>query len=422
MSNVPLKLSNRVSKAIQAKSQSYHPEIMNKLKELQNGEGYYSEFCGWYDYPSKVAIQASEDWQSQIESIGVDYDSLVLIGVGGSFLGAKALYELFAEQTNKEMFFAGWHLSGLELSRLFSKIQNKKPLLVFISKSGTTIEPALHFRNLYEWMRFKFKDEAPKRVIAVTDKEKGALRGFCNRLGIQSYVVPDDIGGRYSVFSPVGMIPLLCSGAPIEPLLSGADLFYEQLRSGLNTNLLKEYVGIRRALWDQGRKTECMLYNEPAFEFFAGWWQQLFGESEGKDHKGILPISSSITRDLHSMGQFFQQGTPVYFETFVTFKNSLDNLPFIEKCSDFEDGYDGLIGKKIDYINHLATEATMKAHHENGDVPIMHFELDSLSLESAGYFMSFFKVAAALSAGLFEVNPFDQPGVEFYKAHMKDKL
>jgi len=204
--------------------------------------------------------------------------------------------------------------------------------------------------------------------------------------------------------------------------LSGADLFYEQLRNGVNVDLLREYVGIRRALWDEGRKTECMLYNEPAYEFFAGWWQQLFGESEGKEHKGVLPMASSITRDLHSMGQFFQQGTPVYFETFVTFKKSLEDLPFIEKCPDLEDGYDGLVGKKVDYINQLATEATMKAHHENGNVPIMHFELDSISLENAGYFMSFFKVAAALSAGLFEVNPFDQPGVEFYKSHMKERL
>ena len=167
-------------------------------------------------------------------------------------------------------------------------------------------------------------------------------------------MVPDDIGGRYSVFSPVGMIPLLCSGVQIEPLLSGADLFYEQLKNGSITDVLKEYVTIRRSLWDQGRKTECMLYNEPAFEFFAGWWQQLFGESEGKEHKGVLPMASSITRDLHSMGQFFQQGTPVYFETFVTFKKSLEGLPFIEKCSDLEDGYDGLVGKKIDYINELS--------------------------------------------------------------------
>ena len=258
MSNVPLRLSSRVSKEVQDKSKSYHPEISNKLNELQNGKGFYSDFCGWYDYPSQIGIKASEEWQSQIESIGVDYDCVVLIGVGGSFLGAKALYEMFTEQTNKEMFFAGWHLSGLELSRLFTKIQKKKPLLVFISKSGTTIEPALHFRNLYEWMRFKFKDEAPKRVVAVTDKAKGALRGFCNKLGIQSYIVPDDIGGRYSVFSPVGMIPLLCSGVSIEPLLSGADLFYEQLRNGVNVDLLREYVGIRRALWD------CLLYTSPS--------------------------------------------------------------------------------------------------------------------------------------------------------------
>ena len=421
MKNAPLNINKYLNPEEESKSQKLQNPVREQYDQIIGGQGRYSSMCDWFNYPANQGIADLETIQEKLDPIKKNYDSVVVIGVGGSYLGVRAIYELFKHQTNISMHFAGWHLSGLEFSQFLKEIEGKSPLLIVISKSGTTLEPAVHFRHLMEWMKDKYHNDYQKRVVIITDPEKGALRKFADDNDIINFSVPAGIGGRYSVLSPVGMVPLICGNIAVEKIMSGASIVYEEMIAKQYQQSMTDYISMRHMCWNSQRQVECMIFDEPAYEYFAGWWQQLFGESEGKNKKGLFPVTSLITKDLHSLGQFFQEGTPIFFETFVRFNSTPNNIE-VKRLNGFADGYDSLVAKKFDQLNTVATDSTIKAHHENGHVPICEIIVNSLDEFSVGYMLSFFKVAAAVSAAMFDVDPFNQPGVEFYKKYMKEKL
>ena len=400
-------------------------EVKSANDALYAGTGKGSDFLGWLTLPQDYDKDEFARIKSAAKKIQDNSDVLVVVGIGGSYLGARAAIEFVKSQNynllkkdTPDIYFAGNTISSRAVAELERMIGDRDFSVNVISKSGTTTEPAVAFRILRELLEKKYgKDGAKERIFATTDKEKGTLKKFADSEGWQTFVVPDNVGGRYSVLTAVGLLPIAVVGIDIDALMQGARDAMEKYFSG---DVMKDdcckYAAIRNILYRSGRKIEMMISYEPSYTMMNEWFKQLFGESEGKDGKGIFPASAVFSTDLHSMGQYIQQGERTLFETVVTFKNSVDEV-YIENDKDNVDGLNFLAGKSISFVNQKAFEGTVLAHTD-GNVPNIVIELDNMDEHDLGELIYFLEKACALSGYVLGVNPFDQPGVESYKKNM----
>lgn len=400
-------------------------EVKSANDALYAGTGKGSDFLGWLTLPQDYDKDEFARIKSAAKKIQDNSDVLVVVGIGGSYLGARAAIEFVKSQNynllkkdTPDIYFAGNTISSRAVAELERMIGDRDFSVNVISKSGTTTEPAVAFRILRELLEKKYgKDGAKERIFATTDKEKGTLKKFADSEGWQTFVVPDNVGGRYSVLTAVGLLPIAVAGIDIDALMQGARDAMEKYFSG---DVMKDdcckYAAIRNILYRSGRKIEMMISYEPSYTMMNEWFKQLFGESEGKDGKGIFPASAVFSTDLHSMGQYIQQGERTLFETVVTFKNSVDEV-YIENDKDNVDGLNFLAGKSISFVNQKAFEGTVLAHTD-GNVPNIVIELDNMDEHDLGELIYFLEKACALSGYILGVNPFDQPGVESYKKNM----
>ena len=395
---------------------------------LESKSGAGNDFLGWIDLPEDYDKAEFERIQAAAKKIQSDSDVLVVIGIGGSYLGARAAIEFlrhcFYNSVDKsvrktpEIYYAGNNISGTYLAQLIETIGDRDFSVNVISKSGTTTEPAIAFRVMKEILENKYgKEEAAKRIYATTDKAKGALKSLATEEGYETFVVPDDVGGRFSVLTAVGLLPIAASGADITKLMEGAQSMRKLcLETPIEKNDAILYAAVRNLLYRKGKSVEVLANYEPIFHYVGEWWKQLYGESEGKDQKGIFPASVDLTTDLHSMGQFVQDGSRLMFETVVTFGES-DKDVVIEEDADNGDGLNFLAGKTMSYVNSKAFEGTVLAHTDGG-VPNLVINVDKPDEENLGRLIYFFEKACAISGYMLGVNPFDQPGVESYKKNM----
>ncbi len=392
---------------------------------LVNGSGAGSDFLGWLRLPEEIDREEFARVKICAERIRSDSQVLLVIGIGGSYLGARAAIEFirgntYNQRTNgsPEVYFVGNNLSTDYINEIIEIIGDRDFSINVISKSGSTTEPAVAFRLFKDMIEKKYgKEGAKKRIYATTDKSRGALKNLATNEGYETFVVPDDIGGRYSVLTAVGLLPMAVAGIDIDAALSGAKQAMNLL---VNTkdyaNPAWLYVGARNIMYEKGKKIEILACFEPKFKYMAEWWKQLYGESEGKDNVGIFPASVEFTADLHSMGQYIQQGERMLMETVVSFAKPEKDIIVPENAEDF-DGLNYLAGKSIDFVNNNAYRGTAIAH-EDGGVPNMCISLAKADAEAFGYMVYFFEFACGLSGYVLGVNPFDQPGVEAYKKNM----
>lgn len=392
----------------------------------QTGAG--SDYLGWIDLPSNYDKEEFSRIQKAAEKIKNDSDVLIVIGIGGSYLGARAAIEMlqhsFYNALSKEkrgtpqVLFAGNNISSSYMKDLMDLLEGKDWSINVISKSGTTTEPALAFRIFRKMLDEKYGvEEARKRIYATTDKARGALKTLATEEGYESFIIPDDVGGRYSVLTAVGLLPIAVSGANIEDMMSGAAQAREDFsKSELQENAAYQYAAVRNVLYNKGKTIEMLINYEPGLQYFAEWWKQLFGESEGKDQKGIFPSSANFSTDLHSLGQYVQEGRRDLFETVIKVEESRHELTIEEAKNDL-DGLNYLAGETVDFVNNKAFEGTMLAHTDGG-VPNLIVSIPKMDAYTFGYLVYFFEKACAMSGYLLGVNPFDQPGVEAYKVNM----
>lgn len=389
------------------------------FKTLNEKSGAGNDFLGWLDWPLNYDKEEFGRIKEAAKKIRKQSQVLIVIGIGGSYLGAKAAISMFEKHFGKddlEILFVGNNISSKYVSDLIEYIKDKEFSINVISKSGTTTEPAIAFRIFKKLCEEKYGAQAKERIFATTDKKKGALKGLATQEGYETFVVPDDIGGRYSVTTAVGLLPIACSGIDIDELMQGAKDSYNDFKEAGKNNDVIKYALARYLLYKKGYKIEMLINYEPAFLFFAEWWKQLFGESEGKDNKGIYPSSASFTTDLHSLGQYIQEGERILFETVLNLEKPLKDI-VIEKDAANLDGLNFLAGKTISYVNSKAYQATVLAHVDGG-VPNIVINIPELSAYQFGYVSYFFFKACGTSSYLIDVNPFNQPGVEAYKKNM----
>lgn len=392
----------------------------------KNAQG--SDFLGWVDLPEAYDKEEFQRIKSAAEKIRNDSDILLVIGIGGSYLGARAALDMlnhsFQNLLSKEdrkvpqIIFVGHHLSSDYVSDLFEILEGKDFSINVISKSGTTTEPAIAFRLFRNYLEEKYgKEEAVKRIYATTDKEKGALKSSAVEAGYETFVIPDDVGGRFSVLTAVGLLPIAVSGISIDEMMEGAKEAMNDLSEpSLAKNPAYQYAAVRNVLYSKGKTIEMLINYEPHLQYFAEWWKQLFGESEGKDQKGIFPTSANFSTDLHSLGQYIQEGRRDLFETVLHVNESRSKITVGSDDSD-ADGLNYLAGKTLHEINDKAYQGTLLAHTDGG-VPNLVVEIPKLDAYTFGYLVYFFEKACAASGYLLGVNPFDQPGVEAYKKNM----
>ena len=390
---------------------------------LANHDGPGGDFTGWVTLPRDYDKEEFARIKAAAQKIQQQSQVLVVIGIGGSYLGARAVIELLAspnynlkKKDTPDIYFAGNGLSTDALLELISLIGDRDFSVNVISKSGTTTEPAVAFRIFKGMLEEKYgKEGARERIYATTDKARGALKGLADSEGYEEFVVPDDVGGRYSVLTAVGLLPIAAAGIDIDALMGGAAKAMADLAVGGPENPAWQYAAARHALYQGGKKIELLACYEPSFRFFAEWWKQLYGESEGKDGKGLFPASVDFTADLHSMGQYIQEGERLMFETVVKFaprgEFKIPNDPANV------DGLNFLSGKNLAFVNEQAMRGTILAHVDGG-VPNVLVEMPAIGAESVGYLIYFFEYVCGLSGYLLEVNPFNQPGVEAYKKNM----
>lgn len=385
----------------------------------RNGEG--NDFLGWIDRPVDYDKDEFERIKKAATRIRENSDVLVSIGIGGSYLGIKAVDvacdSYFNSKRKTKIIYAGHQLSGEYLVELLDYLKDKDYSLNVISKSGTTTEPAIAFRVLKEALEEKYgKEEAKNRIFATTDKAKGALKELANAEGYESFIVPDDIGGRFSVISAVGLLPLAVAGINIDEFMAGfADGREKYTNKSMENDAIK-YAAVRNMLHEDGKDIEILLNYEPKLKYVAEWWKQLYGESEGKDGKGLFPASVSNTTDLHSMGQMIQDGVRNIFETVIEVENPSKDLTIKEDDQNL-DGLNFLAGKTMSYINKQAMEGTAMAHVE-GNVPNIRIKIDKINERNLAELFYFFEIAVGVSGYMLGVNPFNQPGVEAYKKAM----
>lgn len=401
--------------------ESFVEESHNMLHQ-KNGRG--SDFLGWLDYSMDQGEY--EKIKQTAKKVQQDSDILLVIGIGGSYLGAKAAVDMFNhsfshlmdDQVKPKIIFAGNHLSSSYISDLLDVLKNKDVSINVISKSGTTTEPAIAFRIFRSFLEDKYgKQEAKKRIYATTDEKKGALKELADKEGYTTFDIPDDIGGRFSVLTAVGLLPIAISGIDIDAITKGKEQAMDDLNeSSLFKNPAYLYAAVRNILYNKGKTVEMLASYEPRLKYFAEWWKQLFGESEGKDQKGILPASASFTTDLHSLGQYIQDGKRNLFETILLVKEPIKDIT-LKADEQNIDKLNYIAGKSIHDINQKAYQGTLLAHTDGG-VPNIVIELPALDAYTFGYLVYFFEKACAISGYLLGVNPFDQPGVEAYKKNM----
>ncbi|NMO96132.1 glucose-6-phosphate isomerase [Paenibacillus lemnae] len=402
--------------------------IRTAHEQLHKGTGAGSDYLGWIDLPTQYDKEEFARIQQAAEKIKGDSDVLIVIGIGGSYLGARAAIEMLShsfynelskeQRKTPEIYFAGNNISSTYVTHLLQLIEGKDFSVNVISKSGTTTEPAIAFRIFRAELEKKYgKEEARKRIYATTDQEKGALKKLADEEGYESFIIPDDVGGRYSVLTAVGLLPIATAGINIDEMMQGAaDASKEYSSPNVAENEAYQYAAVRNALYRKGKGIEILVNYEPSLHFVSEWWKQLYGESEGKDYKGIYPASVDFSTDLHSMGQFIQEGSRNIFETVLQVENVADHIT-IESDPDDLDGLNFLTGKTLDFVNKKAFQGTMLAHTD-GQVPNLIVTIPDFTPYSFGYLVYFFEKACGISGYLLGVNPFDQPGVEAYKKNM----
>ncbi len=395
---------------------------------LHQGTGAGNDFLGWLDLPENYDKEEFERIKQSAEKIKSDSDVLLVVGIGGSYLGARAALEMLNhsfynelsqdQRKTPQVFFVGNSISAPYINDLFDALEGKDVSVNVISKSGTTTEPAIAFRVFREFLENKYgKEEARKRIYATTDKQKGALKTLATEEGYESFVIPDDVGGRFSVLTAVGLLPIAASGIDIEAMMQGAkDAQNDLNESDLDKNPAYQYAAVRNIFYNKGKTIEMLINYEPALQYFSEWWKQLFGESEGKDQKGIFPASANFSTDLHSLGQYVQDGRRDLFETVLHVEEPKSDVEIKEDEQNL-DGLNYLAGKTVDFVNEKAYQGTMIAHTD-GQVPNLVLHVPKLDAYTFGYLVYFFEKACAISGYLLGVNPFDQPGVEAYKKNM----
>lgn len=428
MSNVKFEYST-AAKFISSEELIYMEKTVARAKEeLLSKTGAGNDFLGWIDLPVNYDKEEFARIKAAAKKIQNDSEVLLVIGIGGSYLGARAAIEFlrhsFYNSVSKEIrktpeiYYVGNNISSTYLNHLIDVIGERDFSINMISKSGTTTEPAIAFRIFRKLLTEKYgKEAAANRIYATTDKEKGALKKLSDEEGFESFVVPDDVGGRFSVLTAVGLLPIAVSGADIDQLMAGASSMRERcLNNSFQNNDALLYAAVRNILLRKGKSIEILANFEPSVHYVSEWWKQLFGESEGKDQKGIFPASVDLTTDLHSMGQFIQDGQRTMFETVINIEQSTATILMEEEEVDL-DGLNYLAGKTVDFINKSAMKGTLLAHTD-GNVPNLMVNVKDQTEFSLGELFYFFEFACGISGYILGVNPFDQPGVESYKKNM----
>lgn len=426
MSDISLNIKN--TGVTQKSIMEYKAQVENIHKDLHRRASNEKDFVGWLDLPTDYDKDEFKRIKKAAKKIKKESDILVVIGIGGSYLGARAVIEALTgsfdnylptkKRKNPQVLYVGNNLSSNYINELIDYIGDKDFSVNVISKSGTTTEPAIAFRIFREILENKYGiDEARSRIYATTDKEKGALKTLAEKEGYEQFVVPDNVGGRYSVLTAVGLLPIAVAGIDIDKLMEGARIAQKRYDDpNLKYNECYQYAVVRNVLYKLYKNTEILTNYEPKMHYFTEWWKQLFGESEGKEQKGILPFGVDNTTDLHSMGQYIQEGRRCLFETVISIENPNSDIT-INSDDDNLDGLNYLTGKTLDYVNKKAMEGTIKAH-VTGDVPNIKITMDKLDENNLGQLIYFFEKACAMSGCILGVNPFNQPGVEEYKKNM----
>ncbi|MDO5571483.1 MAG: glucose-6-phosphate isomerase [Bacteroidales bacterium] len=394
---------------------------------VENGSGKGNDFLGWVNLPSSVSAEEIADINAAAEKLRAKCEVIVVIGIGGSYLGAKAVIDalsssfdlLKTDRKNPVMLYAGQNIGEEYLAELLESLKGKQFGLINISKSGTTTEPAIAFRLLKSVLEGNVgKAEAKERIIAVTDAKKGALRKLADQEGYKTFIIPDNVGGRFSVLTPVGLLPIAAAGYDITALLNGASEMEKATASSIefSENKSEIYAATRNALYRSGKKIEILVNFHPKLHYFGEWWKQLFGESEGKEHKGIFPAAVDFTTDLHSMGQWIQEGERTIFETVISVEKPNKSVVIPTDEANL-DGLNFLAGKGVDQVNKMAELGTQIAHVDGG-VPNLKISIERINEFNLGQLIYFFERACGISGYMLKVNPFDQPGVEAYKKNM----
>ncbi len=427
MSKVTFDYSNAMKFISEDEVKALEEKVLGARKALVEKSGKGNDFVGWVDLPVDYDKDEFARIKKAAEKIKNDSDVLLVIGIGGSYLGARAAIEFLRhsfynsvdKQTRKtpEIYYVGNNISSTYITDLCDTLKDKDFSVNVISKSGTTTEPAIAFRIFKKMLEDKYGDKASERIYATTDRQKGALKTLADAKGYETFVVPDDIGGRYSVLTAVGLLPIAVSGADIDKLMEGAAKARElALNSDFDDNDALKYAAVRNVLYNKGKKVELLANYEPCFHYVAEWWKQLYGESEGKDGKGLFPASVDLTTDLHSMGQYIQDGQRILLETVLNIEKPAVEL-VVESDPEDLDGLNYLAGKDVDFVNKNAMKGTVMAHVEGG-VPNLMVNVPERNEFFLGELFYFFEFACGVSGYVLDVNPFDQPGVEFYKKNM----
>lgn len=426
MININLDISRALDFVKKEDINAFQDVINKNHQSLLNKTGKGNDFLGWVDLPSSITTEFLDEIKADADRMAAKAKVFVVIGIGGSYLGARAVIEALQHQFKSyvnsdrpQVIYAGQNISEDYMVDLMEALDGLDYAVTVISKSGTTTEPALAFRIIKNHLEAKYgKEEAAERIIAITDESRGALKTLADKEGYKTYVVPDDVGGRYSVLTPVGLLPVAVAGFDIHALVKGAVEMQEfnAENTAIETNPVALYAATRHALYNSGKTTEIMVNYVPTLYYMTEWWKQLYGESEGKENKGIFPAGVSNTTDLHSMGQYIQEGIRNIFETVISVKNSKRKLQIPMDAADL-DGLNYLKGKTITEVNYNAELGTAIAHVDGG-VPNLRISIPELNEENIGQLIYFYEFACGLSGYILDVNPFDQPGVEAYKKNM----
>lgn len=424
MKHINIKVENALSFVDAADRNKYSKRALESINTLYAGTGKGNDFLGWLRLPSETTEAHLKDVQETAEKLRKEIDVLVVVGIGGSYLGAKAVLSALAgsfddySQEGVKIVYAGHNLSEDYLYELMEYLDNKRFGICVISKSGTTTEPAVSFRLLKAKLEEKEgKAIASQRIIAITDAERGALKTLASQEGYKTYVIPDNVGGRFSVLTPVGLFPIAVAGFDITKLIEGARYMEQLIKEDKSEeNIAVQYANVRNLLYADGKKVELFASFNPRLHFMAEWWKQLYGESEGKENKGIFPASVDFTTDLHSMGQYIQEGERHLFETLISVEKQKHKLVIPSDAADL-DKLNYIAGKRIGFVNEMAEKGTQKAHIDGG-VPNINIIMPEVNEYYLGELIYFYEIACAMSGYVLDVNPFDQPGVEEYKKNM----
>ena len=399
-------------------------QVEAAAQSLQSKTGLGNDFLGWLDLPTAYDKEEFARIKAAAEKIKANSEILIVIGIGGSYLGARAAIELLKsplynnmKKDTPDIYYVGNSINPAYLNEIIALCEGKDFSVNVISKSGTTTEPALAFRIFKKMVEDKYgKEEAKNRIFATTDKARGTLKSLSDAEGYETFVIPDDVGGRFSVLTAVGLLPIAVAGCDIDALMKGAAKAQADFTADFDNNDCYKYAALRNILYRKGKSVEMLVSYDPSFVMMSEWYKQLFGESEGKDNKGIFPSAAVFSTDLHSMGQYIQDGARILFETVVDIKKPKTDL-FLESDAENLDGLNFLTNQNMSVVNRKAFEGTVLAHTEGG-VPNIILELDDTTEENVGYMIYFFEKACAISGYVLGVNPFNQPGVESYKSNM----